>query len=131
MSVENIDDVSDSMFFRILDCIIGSGEHGISVLSIAKGLDTREQNVYYHIPRLVSSGMIYKSESKYCPQPIFLSEAFSSKVSTSLEKIAQFAIDDPLSSVYIEDASDDDVRTAMYNCIQVVILSQLSELIGP
>lgn len=125
MAVDSIEFSENTLFLRILDKIIEFGGEGATMATLAQTLGVREQNVYYHIPKLVSTGMIYKEDTRYYPQPILANIGLQEYISDAISDIITYIISDSNCSVFIEGASEDETSDVMENCIKTLIFREL------
>jgi predicted transcriptional regulator len=125
MGVDSVGLSDNSLFFKIIDALIKFGGDGATMVSLSQEIGVREQNIYYHIPKLISTGMIYKDGNKYYPQAILVNTGLREYISAAMNDIIEYILADSNCAVFIEGADEDDVSDAMENCIKTLIFREL------
>lgn len=99
-----------------------SGNRMMTLSEIAKHLKMDQQRVSYHLPKLVSSGIVIKDGYNYFPQPIFLDEDLHALCAEKLSDIVTgFSDADKTVIVGTGQSKEEIVIECLYALIKLVL----------
>lgn len=104
--------------YKIFEILVRSRKM-MTLSEIAKRLKITQQRVAYHIPFLLSSGLVISEDHKYFCQPIFLDDSLLSTVEEIVAELIQGISDSETAIVVPDNTESTDELTI--SCMKAMI----------
>jgi len=125
-------DAVDGLRFDIFEILVNS-KKPMSISQIARKLKLPRQNVAYHMPFLVSSGLVIQDGTEYFCQPLFIDDSLIESVAAHVSRIMAELLEsgiycDALDTTGAECTDPLDKKTVAENCLKALVSMVVTEL---